>query len=61
MLEICSPESSQLDKQCKNATMTKLCLDHAVKPVTVLISILNNILSSAPLVSWERDTQILGK
>lgn len=40
--------------------MTKLCLDHAVKPATVLISILNNIHSSAPLGLLDRDTQILG-
>jgi len=41
--------------------MMKLCLDHAVKPATLLISILNNIHSSAPLVFLDRDTQILGK
>lgn len=41
--------------------MTESYLGHAVKPVTVLISILNNTRSSAPLILLDRNTQILGK
>lgn len=49
---------SRLDKQYKNAGMTNLCLDHAVKPGTVFISLLNNIHSSALFVLLDSETQI---
>lgn len=49
---------SRLDKQYKNASMTKLCLDHAMKPGTLLISILNSIHSSALFVLLDSETQI---
>lgn len=41
--------------------MTESYLGRAAKPVTVLISILNNTRSSAPLILLDRNTQILGK
>lgn len=41
--------------------MTESYLGHAAKPVTVLISILNNTRSSGPLILLDRNTQILGK
>lgn len=41
--------------------MTESYLGRSAKPVTVLISILNNTRSSAPLILLDRNTQILGK